>query len=226
MTDQTERLIAYLDGELDPQARAAFEAAMAADPDLAARVEAHRGLGGSLSATYDPVLAEPVPLRLTLAAQAANDPAPPRFRATQWAAVAASLVVGALVGRVALPDRGPLTQTPGGLAARGQLAQALSTGLAADAGPIRVGLTFRDRQGRYCRTFQSHPDALAGLACREDGRWAMRATAAWSPAQAPDYRTAGSETPPAILAAVDQLRAGDALDAAAERAARDGRWRP
>ena len=224
MSDPTERLIAYLDGELDPQARAAFEAAMAADPELAARVEAHRELGASLSAAFDPVLAEPVPLRLTLAAQAANDPAPSRFRAPQWAAMAACLVAGVLVGRLALTDRGPLTQTAGGLAARGELAQALSTGLAADAGPIRVGLTFRDQQGRYCRTFQSRPDALAGLACRQDGRWAMRATAAWAPAQSPDYRTAGSETPPAILAAVDQLRAGDPLDAPAERAARDGGW--
>ena len=49
MSDETERLIAYLDGELDPEARAAFEAAMAADPDLGARVEAHRELGASLS---------------------------------------------------------------------------------------------------------------------------------------------------------------------------------
>jgi hypothetical protein len=40
-----------------------------------------------------------------------------------------------------------------------------------------------------------------------------------------EYRTAGSDTPGAVLAAVDSLIAGDPLDAAAERAARDSGWK-
>jgi hypothetical protein len=89
-----------------------------------------------------------------------------------------------------------------------------------------VGLTFRAADGRYCRTFQSEMDQLAGLACHEDGRWAAITTTAFHPAADPAYRTAGSETPPAVLAAVDDLIDGAPLDAAAERAARDKGWTP
>ena len=68
------------------------------------------------------------------------------------------------------------------------------------------------------------PDRLAGLACKEPGGWSARAVAAWSPS-AEAYRTAGSETPPAVLAAMDAAIVGAPLDAAGERAARDRGWK-
>jgi hypothetical protein len=145
-----------------------------------------------------------------MAATTANDRGP-RLGLPQWAAMAACLVLGVFAGRLALP-----TQTA--------LDRQLSSGLAAEDGPIRIGLTFKDKVGRYCRTFQSDPDRLAGLSCREGGRWRLQAAAAFAPA-ASDYRTAGSGIPTAVLAAVDDLRAGDPLDAAAERAARDHGWK-
>ncbi|MET0272757.1 MAG: hypothetical protein ABW360_07175, partial [Phenylobacterium sp.] len=123
-----------------------------------------------------------------------------------------------------MPEQGPLTSRDGVLVAHGELAEALSSGLATDPGVIRVGLTFRTADGRYCRSFQSEMDHLAGLACREDGRWTAMTTTTFEPAKAPDYRTAGSDTPAAVLAAVDELIAGEPLDAAAERAARDRNW--
>jgi hypothetical protein len=210
--DDLIRVLAYVDGEMPATERAAFEAETAANPELAAAVAAHRGLGARVSATYEPVLAEPVPPALTMLAAAANDRAPARFGLPQWAAMAACLVVGVFAGRLALP-----TQTP--------LDRSLSTQLAADSGPIRIGLTFRDTAGRYCRTFRSEPDRLAGLACRQDDRWRVQVATAFDPASTA-YRTAGSETPPAVLAAVDALRAGEPLDAAAEKAARDKGWKP
>jgi hypothetical protein len=112
----------------------------------------------------------------------------------------------------------------GGLAARGDVARALTTGLAADQGPVKVGLTLKTADGRYCRTFQSAPDHLAGLACREGDGWRVRTLAAFAPAPAGAYRQAASDTPPEVLAAVDAL-ASEPLDAAAERAARDRGWR-
>lgn len=220
MMDRDLTIAAYVDGELDAAARARFEAEMARDPSLADEVAAQRRLRARLAAAYDPVLTEAVPLNLTMAAEAANDRPARRFGPPHWGAVAASLVAGVLVGRMALP-----AQDADPLAVRGELAQALDRNLAADAGPIRVGLSFRANDGRYCRTFQNNEDRLAGLACRDDGGWQVRTVTAWSPA-ATEYRTAGAETPPEILAAVEAMIAGEPLDAPAERAARDRGWPP
>ncbi|MCR5876768.1 anti-sigma factor [Phenylobacterium sp. J426] len=218
MKDRDLTVAAYVDGELDAQARARFEAEIAVDPSLAREVAAQRRLRARLAAAYDPVLAEALPLELTLAAQAVNDRPAKRFGLPHWAAVAASLVAGVLVGRTTIVE-------PDALAARGQLAQALDRQLAADGGPIQVGLSFQANDGRYCRTFQSAPDRRAGLACRDGGGWRLRTVTAWAPANV-DYRTAGVDTPPEVLAAVDALIAGEPLDAAAERAARARGWKP
>src|SRR5689334_9460733 len=61
MTIPDETLMAYADGELEPAQRAEVEAAIAADPQLAARVEQHRALRRKLNAAYDPILMETVP---------------------------------------------------------------------------------------------------------------------------------------------------------------------
>lgn len=217
-----ERLIAYVDGQLDD--RAAFEAEMAADPDLAAEVARHQALAGRVGAAFAPVLDEPLPPGLLATARAANDRAP-RFGLPQWAAMAACLLVGVLAGRSALPEGGPLVSQGGVMVARGDLGKALTTQLAADPGAVKVGVSFRRADGRYCRTFQSAADRLAGLACRDDGRWIAETASAWTPLRSDGYRTAGSDTPPEVLAAMDRLIAGDPLDAAAERAARDRGWR-
>lgn len=223
MTERLGRIMAYLDGEMSRAQRRAFEAEMAADPALAAEVAAHRELGQKLSDAYDPVADEPVPLALTLAAEAANDPPRRRF-GLAWAGMAATLVVGVLAGRFVLaPERTIGVGTE--LAARSELARALEDQLAPQPGAVRIGLTFKDGAGRYCRTFQSRRGGLAGLACREEGSWQVRTATRWTPADAPAYRTAASELPPEVLAAVDRERAGEVLDAAQERAARDAGWR-
>ena len=222
-TDRLNRVMAFVDGEMDAAASAAFEAEMAADAALAAQVAAHRGLAWRLHGAYAPVLDEPAPLRLTLAAQAANDPLTPRRPWLPWAAMAASLVLGVIGGRATLaPPEGIAvgSELPGRL----QLARALDSQLAAEPGEVRIGLTFRDATGRYCRTFQSPPDRLAGLACRGDAGWRLQTATAWAPTPSPAYRTAASDTPPVVLAAVDQAIRGETLDAAQERAARDARW--
>ena len=218
-----ERLIAYVDGELGAQDRAAFEAEMAADPELAAQVAAHRRLAESVAGAYAPILEEPVPPRLAPLAGAANDRGR-RPGLAQWAAMAACLALGVLAGRTLWPQQGPLVTRGGALLARGDLDKALTKRLAADGGVVRVGLTFKALDGRYCRTFESAADRLAGLACRRDRGWAVQVASAWSPEPAAGYRTAASPTPPAVLAAVDATIAGEALDAAAERAARDRGW--
>jgi hypothetical protein len=222
-----ERLVAYADGELSGEQLAQFEGEMAANPGLAEAVERHRALALRLAAAYAPVLDEPVPGRLTSAVRLrpASRRGPPR-----WAAMAACLVAGVAAGlglaRYPGPQDGPITTRHGGLTAAGPLATALTSQLASQPGPIKLGLTFRTTDGRYCRTFQSPADGLAGVACRERDRWTLQTTARVARAQVqPEYRTAGSETPGPVLAAVDGLIAGVPLDATAERAARDGGWK-
>ena len=61
MTIPDETLMAYADGELEPGQRADVEAAIAANPQLAERVEQQRALRRKLNAAYDPVLLETIP---------------------------------------------------------------------------------------------------------------------------------------------------------------------
>jgi len=223
MNERLERILAYVDGELAPADRAAFEAEMAADANLAAEVAAHRDLARSVAAAYGPIVDEPVPEQLRLAASVANDPRPRRHGLT-WAAMAACLVAGVFAGRATLT---PPAQVGVGadVPARTDLARALEGQLASEPGVVRIGLSFRDHGGRYCRTFQSRGDGVAGLACRSGARWRLETATRWTPTQGPDYRTAGSDTPPEVLAAVDRSLAGETLDGTQERAARDAGWR-
>jgi anti-sigma factor RsiW len=89
---------AYADGQLDPSRVAAMEAALAVDPELAARVSAIRAQSAALRDGLDPILAEPIPPQLLAAARS-----PARFGpAGRWLApafaMAATLVVGVAVG--------------------------------------------------------------------------------------------------------------------------------
>jgi hypothetical protein len=230
-----ERLIAYVDGELAGDDLKLFEAEMAADPRLAGEVEKHRTMAARLAMAYSPVIDEKVPGRLKAAARgktAARSGARARAGVWPWAAVAASLVVGVAAGIAGghfawpRPDGALVISDNGRLVAGGALKTALTDQLGAQQGPLQTGLSFKTRAGRYCRTFQSAADGMAGVACRHGEDWVMQTTTAFSPAKtAPAYRTAASETPAAVLSAVDGLIAGPPLDAAAEQAARARGWK-
>ena len=226
-----ETVMAYADGELDAATCAALEAALPNDPELAERLAQQRALRARLQSAFDPVLDEPVPERLLAAARAppaalanANvialrPAARARWSWPQWSAIAASLVCGALLGPFLFrtPASGPFVAHEGVVRATGALEHALTEQLAssqsADA-PVQIGLSFRARAGEYCRTF-----VLRG----------QGALAAANPriiyASASGYRPAASALPPAVTHTVDELIAGDALDANAEAAARAHDWR-
>lgn len=140
--------------------------------------------------------------------------------------MAACLALGLVVGRAARPSPPPIVERGGVLLARGALARALDRQLALDGGPIRIGLTFRNAEGRWCRTFASAPDRLAGLACREPRGWTAQVLAVWAPPQAAGLRAAAGETPEAVAAAVRSTMAGAPADQAGERAARGRGWKP
>jgi hypothetical protein len=238
-----EMIMAYVDGELDADAVAAVERAIRADPAVARAVTRARSLRERVRQAYEPVLSERVPERLaTLAptpmhARAVQDSSRSRhagrargaWRGPQWAAMAASLVLGVLLAprlheAIAPPQ---LHATQQGMVADGALARALDAQLAAQAeaaGRVEVGLSFRGHDGHYCRSFTLAEQALAGLACRDArGTWRIAAVAQATPASG-DLRPAATALPPAVLAEIDARLAEDPLDADDERAARDAGW--
>jgi hypothetical protein len=245
MTFSDETVMAYVDGELDEKGRAAMDAALASDPELARRVAPHRALRDRLRGEFAPVLQEPVPERLIFAARGAAArprptnviPLPPQLRARwswpQWAAMAASLAVGVLVAPLLWREGagGPLAVRGGHVVATGTLARALSEQLASNqaaGAPVGIGVSFLSRNGSYCRTFLlREQSALAGLACREQDQWRLEALAAATPSSAApeQYRPAASSLPPAVANTIDELIVGEPLDAGAESAARSRGWR-
>ncbi len=231
MSVSEERLMAFADGELSGAERAEIEAALANDAALRERLAVHRRLRTRLSAAFDGVMDEPAPARLTAALSPPSAPEVVslaerrrvRWAAREWGAIAASTVLGLVVGVGVMNARAPLIAADGGgLVARGALAHALDTQLAADeAGTVRIGLSFRARDGRYCRTFDLTQGGAAGLACRANEGWNVAMAVA--SAGGGEVRQAGA--PAEILTAVEGMIAGEPLDGAGEERARADRWR-
>lgn len=240
MKPSEEQLMAYADGELSGEERRAVEAALRADPELEAVVARQRALRRALETAFAPVVEEPVPDRLLAAlqntqpswrwrlAQAAtavrNNLSSRQFVLTRALPVGIALACGLMIGFAIAPST--VLQAPFNAeeaVASGALDRALNVQLASDQAPdapIRIGLSFRARDGRYCRTFSSAHSA--GLACHQDGRWAIAALVPMA-AERGAYRTAAG-LPEAVRAAVVARIAGAPLDAAGEQAARDNRW--
>ena len=241
-----ETLMAYADNELDVQTRTAVEEAMATDPEIARRVAQHKALRGKVRLAFDNVVDEPTPQRLIDAARGVPSvrregnviplrrKAPPPRAWPQWASIAASLVVGVIIGQAMLRGSGSnlVTSRDGQLLANSVLSHALSEQLSStqtDQSPVRMGVSFKSKTGAYCRTFTTHESTtLAGLACRDHDDWRVQVLAQTTatPDTGTAYRQASSAIPKSVLQAVDDTIAGEPLDAATETAAREKNWNP
>jgi Putative zinc-finger len=240
MKPPDEMLMAYADGELDATERSQVEAAVAADPELARRVAAHKALRTTLAASYGKVLEEPVPERLASLVRAApvhgrvppfRHKAAPRRAWLQWGSLAASFVSGALLWQFGAREylSGPVVARNGELVAAGALARALSSQLSAEQAPgtpVQIGVSFLAKGGDYCRTFQLRgAPGIAGLACQREAQWKLEVlTHAPGTSASPEYRQAASALPAAVLQAVTAAIVGEPLDAAAEHRARAQAW--
>ena len=226
MTIEPEMLMAYADGELDPLNAKRVERVIAGDPALAQEVERHRALRKRVSDSFAPIADERVPDRLAaLLKSNVVDLPTPRTRPilSRWraaAALAACLVLGLTIGISV--SRGPVFSGAGGLYASGSLAAALDDQVGGADGAVKVAVSFRDKQGAYCRVFSS--SATDGIACRDASGWALRRTQQGSTTQHGDYAQAGSPDPD-LMAAAQDMMAGEPLDAKAEAAARGAGWR-
>jgi hypothetical protein len=243
-----ETLMAFADGELDEPTRSAVEQAMRSDPAIAAKVAQHKALRADIFGAFAPALDERVPPRLKQVINPANSAKvvnldtvrasrreaaePRRWAWAEWGAIAATLVIGVLAGSLGLKGIRGETQLAavsgkdGALTARGKLDAALSQQLASaapDGGGVKIGLSFVSKEGNYCRSFTL--GAAAGLACRSGTDWKIPVMAQGTAPAPGEYRQAGSAMPAAVLDAIDQRIAGQALDAKAERAAAQQGWK-
>ena len=232
MTFDRASIAAYVDGELDLVRAKRIEKAMAEDAGLAKAVDTERALRARLSAHFDPVAEEPVPDRLaalrsgsvSLLDEQRSKNAARWYRPSvmQWGAMAASLVVGLMIGGTALNrDAGYVRDDGGVLVASGELADALQTQLASTQGTdpkVRIGTSFAAKDSGYCRTFESA--SLDGIACRAGKDWQLKQTLSGNGTSA--YRQASAG---ALAEAAAAMMAGEPMDAAAEKAAAEKGWK-
>ena len=231
VTDE-EEFFAWLDGELDPEAAARVAAQVAADPGLLEQARAHRALGEGLRSAFAPTMSSPVPDRIGSTAINITSAREQRQRRAfgrlpQWAAIAATLVIGIGLGtQVGVhPSDVPVAIEGGRMVAAAGLGEALDRQLASidQAGlATRIGLTFRNHDGAICRSFGGA--STAGLACRVGGAWRVEGLYPAAPVTGGDYRMAASNDS-RLTAMVDAMIAGDPLDASAEREVQAKGWR-
>jgi len=235
---EDEKFFAWLDGELSPEDAAQVEAEVAADLELSRKAEMHRAMSAGLRSAFGTVAASPMPERISAPVRASEakvvdlaavrDERLARRSLPLWgqaAALAATLAVGVFTGNM-LPGgpASPVRSEGGRLVAGGDLEDALYAQLAsatADQGP-RIGMTYRDKAGAICRTFQD--DGSSGLACREGGNWRIRGLFQGAEGQASDYRMAAGADP-RLMDIVDETIDGEPFDALEERAVLTRHWR-
>lgn len=250
MSISDETLMAFADGELDEKTRREVELALRRDPALAEKVRQHKALRSNVFNAFASTLDEEVPQRLQAAArsgkvvhldsvrQLRTAPPPPPvpektgWTWTEWGALAATLVVGVLLGTIGAKGIGGDEQLAGFdnragvLTAKGRLAQALTQQLASSAAldpNVKLGVSFVSKEGTYCRSFML--PSTAGLACRSGSEWRIPVLTNGAMGAATQYRQAGAALPAAVLEAIDERIVGQALDANAERAAQKQGWR-
>lgn len=236
ITDET--LAAYADGELERVEAAQVAAAVAADPALTAKIEAHRALKARLATHYAPLAEQAVPPHLAAMLSGAQDKDEQNsgevisFSAARqkrglvpvlrrWGPIAGPALAASLVLAVLQPWKGG---NPEGYADP-VLAAALDTQLAATQladSETRILLSFERESGGLCRAWRGETEG--GIACRDDTGWKVEQQFALRGAQSSEFRQAGSETD--LLAAAQDMAVGGALDAAQEQAARDRNWQP
>lgn len=234
---EEEKFFAWLDGELPSEEAARVEAEVAADPELSRKAEEHRAMAARLRGAFDMVAAAPLPDGIAAAVRPrdnvvelgkAREERSARRSLPLWtqaAAMAATLAVGVFAGNMLSGGAvGPIQTEDGRLVASGALEGALYAQLAsapAEQGP-RIGLTYRDKSGAICRTFQD--GNASGLACRERGDWRIRGLFQGTEGQASDYRMAAGADP-RLMDMVDESIAGEPFDAEEEKAALTRNWR-
>ena len=238
-----EVIAGYLDRSLGAEEARLFEARMAGDPVLAAKVEAYRAndqllrrglddlglvpdrliaavndhpaLRGASSATL-------VDLDHERARRSGAASVTPRWFIPPWAAVAASVLIGlGIANRLITPSPTPLevalSTTPSGATVR----------LVGNE-TFTPTLTVPTRDGRYCREYRlTGPKTQRdGLACGAQSHWTVERIEPGAAIDASGYQEAGGPEHRSFDDVYRRLNVGDPLSVIDERAAIARGWRP
>jgi anti-sigma factor RsiW len=217
VTDET--LLLFVDGLLPEAEAEAIAAALESDPDLAERAALLTDGRDAARRAFADALAEPVPARLIAAATAPpaeNDNRP------AWRRGGIGMLAGLAAG-FALAFALPRGEGDGMLTPR--ILAALESRGGTVGGGVTVVATHVTEAGTVCRAFsvEERAGGVAGLACREEEGWRLRAAVA---------RTGGggyqpaSGVDPVIGEVLERLGAGPALSAEEEAVARRRGWAP
>ena len=231
MKINAEDLAAFADGELAGEREAEIATAIAADPELARQVQQHRELKATLAAHYAPISDEAVPERLSTMLHApepaevvdftaAKEKSDRKRKAPPWSWMVGSALAASLALALFLPDG---TTSEG--YADPQLAAVLEDQLVAEqasGAETRILLSFRNESAEFCRAFTSSENA--GIACRDNDGWKLKALGGGSERAETEYRMAGGNDAD-IIALAQEMAVGQALDAADEAAAKESGWR-
>jgi hypothetical protein len=244
-----EELAAFINGSLDNARAKELALALEDDTALAERLERLDPLSEEIRGAFDEILAMPVPEELRNAvlerrptsggdnvmsfAAAKTEKEARWFRWPEYAAMAASLAIGLVIGGQSgifgpanADGKAVVVASANGPTVAPAVAQFLATKAGGETqqlaglGLARASISFRDGENQLCRQFSIDAEATAtdGVACLADGQWAVAAIGT-RPIEGGDVRTASGDASPAVLAAVDDMIEGDPLDAGAEKAA-------
>lgn len=245
-----ELLVAYVDDELEPAEREMVSSVLASNQTLSHRAEEMRLARDLLREAFPlrpdasiPPAIEAAADRLAEAcSRRASAQVESSFRWRWKYAIAAAVVLCLTASATYLAWRGgressrqPVTalmrisrdtplhrvleSTPG--------AEAVNV-LEEDA-VVRAVLTFRAKDGRFCREFEILADsgAATGIACREHGEWRTEVLRSAAAAQigGDRYRPAGESDEPAVAQVAEHLIQGDPLSAEEEARVLASGWR-
>jgi hypothetical protein len=240
---------AYLDAELGEAEAKAFEAALAKDPDLQARLETLRLVDPEVRAAFEAPALEPVPERfraqIEAAAQASTVtafPAPRPRVASSWRlplAAGLALAIGAgggfLGGRLNPSAHEFLRLEAAAIEARNPLYRLLET--TPSATTVKVAgadqftpvLSFVADDGRACREFEvGAAEAMAiGVACRGEQNWRLEILLAADDRASTSngYAPVSGYNEAALEAAISRLGAATPLGPEEEKALMEQGWR-
>lgn len=235
-----ERVIAYVDGQLDGELLFDFRARLVTDPGLAERVAAHRWMARQVTAAYGPPPEVNEDDALIAHFGLGNGQVVPlsdrqlfpvrrsQFKIAAVTALAASLALVLIAGSIALTSTSSIVRVPEGpRIASGILAASLSDQLSGEPGRVKIGLSFRTDQG-VCRTFRSD-QGVSGIGCRNGDHWVVPMMSEADPHKnantSADYHLAGGDISPSIMAEVDKRIRGEPLSIGDEARLRQHHWR-
>lgn len=246
-----ELLVAYVDDELDEAQRAMVQSVLDTSPALCRRAEEMRLSRDLLREAFPLQPKASVPPSLDAAAtrlaEACAAPSTPRapsvpVQKSRKYAIAAAILLSVTAAAVYLAwrtggwrAREPVTalmQIGPGTALNGVLESSPSAqviNVPAEGAAVRAVLTFRAKDGRYCREFEilAGSGGSTGIACRDEGEWRAEVllSAAAAPTDSSYYAPAGGSDEPAVAEVAEHLMQGDPLNAQEEARLLASGWR-